>query len=320
MESNTPSNKYKKFSDKFSPNLIYTIISIASWLLFLSLSWMSFWIPKVEVGFCKTYVFWLNFIYRTNTPIVLSPIYINYVLFYMIVALTIGLSTIAFFIYIYYLFFAKDVNVKNGMLGEITRYHCVPLIGMSILYIIGVSLGKNLDFQQIHLFSNLIFSVISLGSILFITFNTKMESPAYALTINKGAYSCLIGLLVYNFFYSFWFYGSYLIKDSKNWDYGCNIAFALLIGIANNGLALLLKDIVLAFVNILIYIGMIVNFFKLTKYDIEVDYNGNYFGGIIEIIILLGSIALISFLLFKYKSVFILFIIYNLFMSMIKKK
>lgn len=307
MEKNTPSNKYSKFTDKFTPNVIYTIISILSWLLFLSLSWMSFWIPKTKGGYYKTYVFWLNFIYRTNNPIVLSPIYIHFVLFYMITVLAIGFSTFAFFAYIYYLFFAKDINVKNGMLGEITKYHCIPLISISILFIIGESLGKDLDFKNIHLFSSLVFTAISLGSLLFITFNTKIESPIYALTINKGAYPCLIALLVYNFFYSFWFYGSYLIKDSKNWDYGCKIAFSLLIGISNNGLAFLLKDIILAFVNILMYIGMIANYFKLTKFDIKTDYNGNYIGGIFDLIILIGSIALISFLVIKYKSLYMVF-------------
>ena len=320
MMEKSPDNKYKKFTDKFPPNTIYTIISILSWLLFLSLSWMSFWIPKTKGGYYKVYVFWLNFIYRTNNPIVFSPIYINFVLFYMIAALTIGLSTMAFFVYIYYLFFAKDVNVKNGMLGEITKYHFVPLISISILFAIGESLGKNLDFKNIHLFSNLVFTGLSLSSLLFISFNTKIESPPFALTINKGAYSCLIGLLVYNSFYSIWFYISFLIKDSKNWDYGCNIAFSLLIGIVNNGLSFLLKDIVLAFVNILMYIGMITNFFKLTKYDVKVDYNGNYIGGIFEIIILLGSIAVIIFLALRYKSSLIIFVIYNSFISIIKKK
>ena len=107
---------------------------------------MSFWIPKTKGGYYKVYVFWLNFIYRTNNPIVYSPIYISFVLFYMIAALNISLSPMAFFVYIYYLFFAKDVNVKNGMLGEITKYHFVPLITISILFVIGESLGKKYRF------------------------------------------------------------------------------------------------------------------------------------------------------------------------------
>ena len=55
------------------------------------------------------------------------------------------------------------------------------------------------------------------------------------------------------------------------------------------------------------YIGMIVNFFKLTKFDIKVDYIGNYIRGIFYIIILLGSLALISFLVIKYKSLYMVF-------------
>ena len=51
MTEKSSDNKYKKFTDKFPPNTIYTIISILSWLLFLSLSWMAFWIPKTKGGY-----------------------------------------------------------------------------------------------------------------------------------------------------------------------------------------------------------------------------------------------------------------------------
>ena len=94
-----------------------------------------------------------------------------------------------------------------------------------------------------------------------------------------------------NFFYTFWLYGNYIKQDTNSWDNGCIIAFSLLIGIINNCLSFWLKDIILAFVNILIYIGMITNFFKLKKDDITLDFSGSYAGGIIDIVMLVLSIC-----------------------------
>lgn len=305
MEKNK--NDYKKISDSTptkDPNFIFLIISLVSWLLYLALAWMSFFIPNPKGGYHKTYVFWLNFIYRTNDPIIFYAIYINYIIFYMITVITIGFSTFGFFIYLYYYFIAKDINVKNGMMGEISKFHFIPLFFISLLFIIGESLGQNLNYKSIHLYTTILFTFIALVSLIIIAYNTKIGAPIFALTINKGAYSSLIGLLVYNFFYTFWLYGNYMKTETTNWDCGCIIAFSLLIGICNNGLAFLLKDIVLAFINLLIYIGMLTNFFKLEKNDIQLDFKGSYAGGIIDIIMMILSLAMIAFLVFKYRNLY----------------
>ena len=192
------------------------------------------------------------------------------------------------------------------MMGNITKFHFISLFFISFLFIIGESLGQNLNYKNIHLYTTLLFTFIALISLIIIRYNTEFESAIYILTINRGAYSSLIGLLVYNFFYTFWLYGNYIKRDTNSWDNGCIIAFSLLIGIINNSLAFWLKDIILAFVNILIYIGMITNFFKLKKDDIKIYFSGSYAGGIIDIIMLLLSIGLISFLVLKYKNIYLI--------------
>ena len=224
----------------------------------------------------------------------------------MIVAIVIGFSTVGFFVYLHCYFITKDVNVRNGMMGNVTKFHFIPLCFISLLFIIGESLGQNLNYKNIHLYTTLLFTFIALISLIIIRYITEFESDIYILTINRGAYSSLIGLLVYNFFYTFWLYGNYIKQGTNSWDNGCIIAFSLLIGIINNSLAFWLKDIILAFVNILIYIGMITNFFKLKKDDIKIYFSGSYAGGIIDIIMLLLSIGLISFLVLKYKNIYLI--------------
>jgi hypothetical protein len=299
----TESSPKSKCSD---PNIIFLIISIVSWVLYLALAWMSFFIPNTKGGYYKAFVFWLNIIYRTNDPIIFFTIYINYVLFYMIVAIVIGFSTVGFFVYLHCYFITKDVNVRNGMMGNVTKFHFIPLCFISLLFIIGESLGQNLNYKNIHLYTTILFNFIALISLIIIRYNTEFESAIYILTINRGAYSSLIALLVYNFFYTFWLYGNYIKQDTNSWDNGCIIAFSLLIGIINNCLSFWLKDIILAFVNILIYIGMITNFFKLKKDDITLDFSGSYAGGIIDIVMLVLSICLISFLVLKYKNLYLI--------------
>ena len=56
--------------------------------------------------------------------------------------------------------------------------------------------------KKVHSAFNLIFDIIGLGSLIFISLNTKISEPIYAtFTINKCAYSCFMALLVYDFFY-----------------------------------------------------------------------------------------------------------------------
>ena len=90
-------------------------------------------------------------------------------------------------------------------------------------------------------------------------------------------------------------------NDSDKWVKGCEIAFAIIIGIINLCLAIFLKAVMIAFTNLLIYIGMVCRFFDNKKDEIKATY-GSYTGGIIEIIMMILSLLVIVFLIIQYRK------------------
>ena len=82
---------------------------------------------------------------------------------------------------------------------------------------------------------------------------------------------------------------------------GCGYAFSILIGVVNICLSLYLKDLIIGFINLLMYIGMITYFFKISDDMIQIVYKSKGIGAI-QIIMMILDLALISFLIIKYKS------------------
>lgn len=299
-------------------NNIFKGVSIFSWVLLLITGWMSFGVPKIEYSLVpKIYGFWLMEFVCKDVAI-LNSFDIYYVLFFMISIFTLILATAAFIIYIYSLFINKNDNVINGMLGNISKFHFVPLLCISSLFIIGETLKKGnilvgaftgifFDVKKVHCAFNMIFDIIGLASLIYIYINTKISEPLYAnFIIKKGVYSCFIALLVYDFFYVFNLSRFVNIFDDLNddiegWLKGCGYAFSILIGVVNICLSLFLKDLIIGFINLLMYIGMITYFFKISDDMIKIVYKSKGIG-VIQIIMMILDLVLISFLLIKYKS------------------
>ena len=299
-------------------NNIFKGVSIFSWVLLLITGWMSFGVPKITYfsdpkifGFCL-------FLFVCKDVALLNSFDIYYVLFFMISIFTLILATAAFIIYIYSLFINKNDNVINGMLGNISKFHFVPLLCISSLFIIGETLkngnilvgiiaGIFFDVKKVHCAFNMIFDIIGLASLIYIYINTKISEPLYAnFIIKKGVYSCFIALLVYDFFYVFNLSRIVNLSDDLNddiegWVKGCGYAFSILIGVVNICLSLFLKDLIIGFINLLMYIGMIAYFFKISDDMIQIVYKSKGIGAI-QIIMMILDLALISFLIIKYKS------------------
>ena len=109
------------------------------------------------------------------------------------------IGTIGFIAYIFNIYKTNN-KVMNGMFGEISKFYFIPLFLISGLFIIGESYDERENdyfFNDVKYIFNIIFTVLSLITLIFIAFRTQMESPWYAvLTINKGFYSCLLALLI----------------------------------------------------------------------------------------------------------------------------
>ena len=303
MESSSPD--YQGYnsggnSEIFGLTQIFMYISILCWLLLLITGWICFAVPDID----KTLVVW-NYAIVRDKDFFFFPLLIHYVLFYMIFIPTLLFITAAFVVYLYHLFIKKDGNVINGMLGNLTKFHFIPVVCVSFLFIIGESINDSFDIKGAHIFFNIFFSVIALASLIYIYMQTKIESPIYANWIIKhGAYACLIAFLIHNTFYSFWLYGYHLKsnkgKDPHDWNKGCYITFSIFIGLANLGLSVFLKEIVIAIMNLLMYIGMAADFYKLNKDERRHDYSEA--PGIFDIFMILISIAAIAFIFIKYRA------------------
>ena len=181
-----------------SNNKIFMTFSIISRILLLITGWMSFGVPKIDNGLGdKGILFWLTD--HINKDYVYSNSFdVYYILFYIIIIITLILATVGFLVYIYSIFISKNYNVINGMLGNISKFHFIPLLCISALFIIGESLKKGSPLfgastgihstvQIVHCAFNLIFWIIGLGSLIYIYLDTKIFEPMYSnLTINKG--------------------------------------------------------------------------------------------------------------------------------------
>ena len=172
--------------------------------------------------------------------------------------------------------------------------------------------------SKFQIFLTILISFIGLVSISFIYFQTKIEYPMIAkLTINRGTFSCLLALFSFGFFYNITYFG-YLIRwenyanekigdkkyskwlDLKDWVKGCNYTFSIILGAANMGLSFFFKDIVLAGINCLMYIGMTINFFLIKEQKLKDYFDKKVIVGIIDIVFALASIGLAVYIHIRY--------------------
>ena len=289
----------------------FFFLSLSSWIMLVITSWM----PILILGLSQNesiYLLWLFYKEKDDydddysyyrVPI---PLDMNFVLFNIIFIFTFILGTVALIVYIYSMF-KKNNNVINGMMGEISKFHFIPLFLISALFIIGESYSKKY-FNEAKYILSLIFTFLAIITLIFISLKTQLESPWFAaLTINKGVYSCFLALLIYNFCYVFTDYGKGKLldkgkyEDYYKWIKRCYLAFTIIIGILNNAVAFLLKDLVVSLMNLLIYIGMTINYFKMHK-EVRKALYKNETIGIFEIIMMVISVVYIVFHLIKYRG------------------
>ena len=286
----------KNSSSSNDNNKVFWIISVLSWLFLLVTSWLSIGLPNSN----KFKYFWLtnSLKWSYDNDDTYYPLSMHIVFHYLVFIFTFTIATIGFLIYITY---RDDDSILDGMLNKISKFHFIPLLCISALFIIGES--KESPNTAMFIF-DFIFTIIGLVSLVLIKIKTNIESPWYAnFIIKRGAYSCFIALLIYNIGFNFTYYGSYEIDNGKaleNWRTGCGIAFPIFIGLFNLTLSIIFQDIVLAFMNLMIYIGMIINFYAIDK-DTRSEHNATG-EGIIDIVMISLSGCTILFLALIYKQ------------------
>ena len=278
---------------------VFLYISVLSWLVLLITSWLSIGLPNSN----QFKYFWLTNSLKTSydSDETYYPLAMHIIFHYIVFIFTFTIATLGFLIYITY---RDDNSILDGMLDRISKFHFIPLLCISALFIIGES--KESPNTVMFIF-DFIFTVIGLASLIIVKIKTNIESPCYAnFIIKKGVYSCFIVLLIYNIGFNFTYYGIFEIDSGKNdkalinWKTGCGIAFPIMIGLLNLFLSIIFQDIMIAFMNLMIFIGMIINFYAIDR-DTRSEHNATG-EGIIDIIMISLSGCSILFLSLIYKK------------------
>lgn len=293
-------------------NLIYLIISYASFALLIITGGIAYaQVHKIE-GVC---IFWdIITVIEKYTGNLIVPVIIYSPFLYIIFSVFL---CFAFLSLIFLIIYRNNVGINEGMFGSITKFHFIPLLCACALYIIGECFSVKENKYNVKVWNlgdeffipSLIFSAIGLFSLLFIWYKTSISDTPTRYVIKKGLYPSLTALFIYNLCYTIGLFG--YIKSYENltlddleaplrWVKGASIAFSVIIGIINLGISIFMKDLVLSAMNLLIYIGLTIFFFKVPK-DSRSQMNGEA-EGIIDIIFGVASLATISFLVIKYKK------------------
>jgi len=199
-----------------------------------------------------------------------------------------------------------ELETIEGMFEGYSKFHFIPLLCTSALFIIGECLivEKN-DFKirDIDFSVNLIFTVAAIASLFFIQMKTDLSSTkALHLIIKQGTYGILMALLVYNFFLPIFLFlvQKDFFKDEDKLAANCGLSFSILIGVCNLALTFFLKNIGTGITNLFLYIGMITWFFKIPKKERD-EFNG-LADGIIDCVIVAINLGILAFLFIKKRN------------------
>ena len=313
-------------------------MSYLSWLLLVASGWASLkWLVQTPSDFDDVndlkwgWTIWGFFAWRTYKyggfgpevdPLEKGyyPLQMQVSLYYICFILALIIITGGCFVFFFKTIFSKDDQVINGMMGQFSKFHFFPLLCASALFIIGECVDQDLDgvdepnehFKKMYI-SGLVFSIIGLASFIFIYIMTDLNTNDWwvLLLLKKGAFSCLIILMWYSLCYDIYYVHKYdkLTNDDNydpgedtDWAKGCGLAFSIILGIGSLAFSFIFKDLVACVMNLLIYIGLTVGYFKLDKeYRKKKESNKNG-DGIVDIIMLVLSVAMIVLLLIKYRE------------------
>ena len=289
-------------------NIIFWVFSCISWLLLIITGWISIkWLDNKDY-----YVIWTIYVERNFENYYYLPFQMHVALLYIAFILSLVIILFGFILYFIKTLISKDENIIKGMLGPFTKFHFIPLLFASSLFIIGESNKNKIDFEKygkdMHI-AGLVLSLLGLMSLLYIYLHTDLDGCKWweVLLLKKGAYSCLIALMWYYLCYDIFYVHlgnnpEETYEDEWNWKRGYGIFFSTLFGVGTLIFSFVFKDLVICFMNIIIYTGLIVYYYKIPDYFRKIKYlNKNADGGV-DIAILSLSLVMFCFLLIKFRQ------------------
>ena len=311
LANNQPQNNNSSYQKEDGDSkLSWYVISLFSWFFLILTIWYSY----KEANFI-----WYSFERNLNSG-EYYPIEMNITWLLLFVFL---ISIIGFVVYLVFTTCKKNQGLYDGMLDNRSKYHFIPLLLISLLYIIAKNaknvrsnnystILENYEYLRTLISFDLIFTIFGLISLVLVYIFTELNSEWYiVMAIKKGVYSTFIILLWYNFFHMIVSFKTinYKIKINKEattdedgdikFLRGTGISFTIIIGIGSLVFSFIFKDLMAAFTNFLIYMGMVFAFFNKNEYIVSQRKNFNkYADGILDIIIMICSLVCMIYLIF----------------------
>ena len=231
------------------------------------------------------------------------PLQMSELMIYIVFNFAFAMIIAGCVVYIIKTFIKRDIKSIDGLFGKFSQFHFFPFLCNFAMSLLGVLTDNDGDKQKKIASAGLALSLVGLASIIFIYITTKSDS--FDMTgkffIKNGAFSCLIVLFWYNFCYDIYIVRMQTEEEyEKKWAKGCSLAFSIIFGVGSISFSFLFKDVMVSFMNILIYIGLAKYYFELGILGIDTsskDYNKNG-DGAIDIIMLVCSMILFLFLIY----------------------
>ena len=241
----------------------------------------------------------------TSQPEIYTPIQMDQIMVYIVYNIWIILSIIGCVVFIIKTLFKKEQTVIDGMMGKFSQFHFFPLICAFILSVLGEIRDDNNSYDVTN--AGLVFALFGVASMIFIYIMTDFITMDWwaEYSLKKGTFSCLIILFWYNFCYSIYWVRYELdpLKATQKFAKGCGMAFSLLFGIGSLAFSFVFKDIMICFMNILIYFGMAKYYFDLPIEDRSMkDLNENGDGAIDLLILILSIIWFLNLIIEMVKN------------------
>ena len=299
-------------------NHSWYILSLVSWIMFLCVIW--YYYNNYE------YSLWLVF----EKQIIFSskidyyfPIKLENQWLKLYICL---ISLIGFVVYLVFTTCKKKQDLYDGMMGTWAKFHFIPLLLISALFItVGtakfngyIEEEKELKYNKMLLIFDIIFTLLALISLILIYIKIELNCEWYiVMTIKKGFFSTLIVFLWYNLFHVIICLRSIDCILADNYDKdsliiffrSTGIAFSIAIAIGSFVFSFLFNDVAAAFTNFLIYLGFVLYFFvtnteEKTKTARKDDFNG-VADGVIDIVIMCLSLVLIAILVIRHNQILV---------------
>jgi len=216
------------------------------------------------------------------------PIQMHYFLIYFIFNLSFSIIFIGCITFIFKTIFQKDHQLVYGMMESYSKFIFFPLLCAFILSLLG-EIKNSGNLKEIT-YSGLFITIIGFASMLFIYIMTNYNNNDWRLNFvfKNGTFSCLIILYWYNLCYVIYQLKYIEQKEHNiNWQKGCSMFFSIIFGLCSLTFSYVFKDIMICFINLLIYIGMIIYYFDI-PINQRKEYNKNAEGAI-DIIMMVCS-------------------------------